>query len=77
MHAAIQATLYNAHFDSKGVPWTPADMLGKGDRDKRKAGLLKDRLATLKMSNLVKPTKTEDTGELPDWASRANATRVN
>lgn len=30
------ATLYNAHFDAKGVPWTPDDIMGKGDREKRR-----------------------------------------
>jgi hypothetical protein len=43
MHASIQATLYNAHFDTKGVPWTAEDLLGRGDREKRTMKSLKDK----------------------------------
>lgn len=36
MTAEIVATLYNAHWDTEGVPYTPDDVLGKGDREERK-----------------------------------------
>jgi hypothetical protein len=58
--ASIQATLYNAHFDTKGVPWTAEDLLGRGDREKRTQEALKSKIAT---SKILAKSK-----EVPDWA---------
>lgn len=46
--ASIQATLMNAHFDHKGVPWTADDVLGRGDRAERRREQFRDKLGTLK-----------------------------
>jgi hypothetical protein len=53
MHAAIQATLYNAHFETDGVPWSPEDLLGKGDRPERRKQKQMDRLSTFKFSRMA------------------------
>jgi hypothetical protein len=37
MNAQVIATLYNAHFDNDGVPYTPDEVLGRGNRQKRMA----------------------------------------
>lgn len=62
MHASIQATLYNAHFDTKGVPWTPEDLLGRGDRSDRIQESLQSKIATSKIVTNSKEI------ELPIWA---------
>lgn len=53
MHASIQATLYNAHFDTKGVPWTAEDLMGRGDRAKRQQQRLIDRAQGAKMAGFA------------------------
>ena len=72
MHAAIQATLYNAHFDHKGIPWTAEDMMGKGNREKRKAQQLEDRMATIRIQQSIL-TATDD--DMPDAFKQLAANR--
>ena len=62
IHASIQATLYNAHFDCKGIPWTAEDLLGRGDRAKRQREALEAKIMTAKMMERV------GTGPVPEWA---------
>jgi hypothetical protein len=59
--ASIQATLYNAHFDCKGVPWTAEDLLGKGDRQKRISEALQSKIAT---SSIVQSAQGDDIPEV-------------
>ncbi len=63
MHASIQATLYNAHFDNKGMPWTADDLMGRGNREKRKAQQLEDRMATMRIQQKIMAAKDDD---MPD-----------
>jgi len=72
MHASIQATLYNAHFDNKGLPWTAEDMMGKGNREKRKADQFQDRMATFRIQRAVDKPGDE---ELPEWARQLSVNR--
>lgn len=58
--ASIQATLYNAHFDCKGVPWTAEDLLGRGDREKRTKDALHSKMVTSRIM--------EKSNSVPDWA---------
>lgn len=69
LHASIQATLYNAHFDHQGTPWTPEDLLGRGNRAERQAKALADKW----MASRPDKQLTGSTDDLPDWASRKNA----
>ena len=62
MHASLQATLYNAHFDTKGVPWTAEDLLGRGDRQTRTNQALESKIAT---SRIVADAKGIS---VPEWA---------
>lgn len=69
MHASIQATLYNAHFDNKGLPWTAEDLLGRGDREKRQRDRTRERMEVLRMNaklGAMKPGITAD--GIPEWA---------
>lgn len=72
MHASIQATLYNAHFDTKGVPWTAEDLLGRGNRDERNKERLNDQLVSRKVSFMADKGSES---ELPDWAKELAANR--
>ena len=69
LFASIQATLWNAHFDTKGVPWTAEDFLGRGKRKERESASLADRIAT---SRIVAGARKV---ELPDWAREIERTR--
>ena len=61
MHASLQATLWNAHFDTGGVPWSADDFVGKGDREDRKRAKLADKMATTRIK-----AKASQSGP-PDW----------
>lgn len=74
-NASIIATLYNAHFDAKGVPWTAEDLMGRGNRDQRKHQQMVDKMASLKMTKIVDTLHND--AELPAWATRAEAWKVN
>jgi hypothetical protein len=63
MHAAIQSTLYNAHFDTGGVPWTPEDLLGKGDRQERIRQKQADRMETFRFSHVL----SKDDDMIPEF----------
>lgn len=73
--AQIQATLYNAHFKTDGVPWTAEDLLGKTDRMER---LREDRAAKFKATQVnrklsaMKPGQTEG---VPEWALQIERNR--
>ena len=74
--ASIQATLYNAHFDTKGVPWTAEDLLGRGDRTNRMNKKLQSKIVT---SRLIADSKDNP---VPEWAleverSHGRKSRVN
>lgn len=77
MHASIQATLYNAHFDTRGVPWTAEDLLGRGNRAERQRDRMHDRIESMKLSKLTMGAPDED--EMPDFVKElaANRKRVN
>jgi hypothetical protein len=66
--ASIQATLYNAHFDTKGVPWTPEDLLGRGDREQRKQQALESKIFT---SRMISDSKGN---AIPEWALEVERT---
>jgi hypothetical protein len=76
MLAAIQATLYNAHFRSlTGVEFLPVDFLGGGNRAERQAMADKQRrkdqaeLAIMNAKlNLMRPNSV--TPDIPEWARR-------
>lgn len=68
MHASIQATLYNAHFDTGGVPFTADDLLGRGDRQKRKSLALLDKIEAMRLNASLARQRPGDTEGLPDWA---------
>ncbi len=69
--AALQATLYNAHFETDGLPYTPEDMMGTGNRALRKRDMMRDQIESRAFNQkLATVTTTED---LPDWSTRANA----
>ncbi len=76
MHASIQATLYNAHFDHKGMPWTAEDLMGRGNREKRKAQQLEDRMATMRLQQKIMTAGDDD---MPDVFKQlaANRKKVN
>jgi hypothetical protein len=76
MHASIQATLYNAHFQTDGLPWTAEDLLGKGDRQKRKSQQVADRMTSFRIQQAV---MTPDEGNIPEWARELsfNKKKVN
>ncbi len=76
MIAGLQATLHNAHFDSKGIPWTAEDMMGKGNREQRKAQQLEDRMISIRIQRKIM-TATDD--DLPQWAKdlTVNKQKVN
>jgi hypothetical protein len=65
MHAAIQATLYNAHFETNGVPFSAEDLLGKGDRAARLKAHRDGKLALFRYSNLVTAARAEE--EMPEF----------
>ena len=69
MTAAIQATLYNAHFDTGGVPFTAEDLMGTGDRTERKAAAAKGKIESMLMLAEMSQQKPGDTSGLPDWAT--------
>lgn len=46
--ASVQATLMNAHFDHKGVPWTAEDVMGKTDRRERIKQQMRDKAVTMR-----------------------------
>ncbi len=63
MHASIQATLYNAHFQNDGLPWTAEDLMGKGNREKRRADKFQDRMATMRIQQKIMTASDDD---MPD-----------
>lgn len=72
IHASIQATLYNTHFDNGSVPWTAEDFLGRGDREHRILKSLSSKVATSRIAQGGRP--------VPEWALEAERTakgRVN
>jgi len=71
MHASLQATLYNAHFETGGVPFTAEDLLGKGNRRARIAEKQRDRLATFKFSGMVQRSSMADT--IPEFVAELAA----
>ncbi len=68
--ASIQATLYNAHFDTGGIPWTAEDLLGKSSRLERKRASVADKLATQRIAMAASRP-----GELPEWVTQLEANR--
>ena len=54
--------MWNAHFETGGVPYTADDMLGKGDRDARKRQHLMDQATTVKVRVQASTVK-----EPPEW----------
>lgn len=64
MHASILSTLYNAHFDTGGTPWTPDDLMGRGDRGKRQKQRLADRMEVARLNRMG---ATDDDADLPDF----------
>lgn len=53
MHASILATLYNAHFQNDGIPFTPEQVLGKESRAEAVKEARNQRLRTLRFSHMV------------------------
>ena len=45
-HAEMMALLLNAHFVNEDIPWTAEDLMGHGNREKRKAQALHDKVET-------------------------------
>lgn len=64
-HAAIQATLHNAHFETNRVPFVPADFLGESDRASRVRQQTKDRALAFRFSGIM----TSDPELLPEFMS--------
>jgi hypothetical protein len=71
MHASIQATLYNAHFETHGVPYIAEDLLGKGDRAERLKAHKQGKLALFRFSSLVTGQKMND--EMPEFIAELAA----
>jgi hypothetical protein len=67
MHASLQATLYNAHFETGGVPFTAEDLLGKGDRQARVREKQRDKLALFKFTRMAQQSSMEDT--IPEFVA--------
>lgn len=57
----------NAHFDSKGIPWTEEDVMGIGSRQERKLRRLKDKIAARTAGKQKSPS---DETDVPEWATR-------
>lgn len=74
MFADLKATLFNAHFETKGEPWTADDFTGKSNREQRKRERMKDRLSAFRMSGFGKKIDL-DSGQLPEWAKRLGESR--
>lgn len=72
-HAELMALLMNAHWDNKGVPWNAADLMGKGDRQKRQVQHAKDKI---QMFQLNRRDREDPEESLPDWA-RGRKGKVN
>jgi hypothetical protein len=70
MHAQLLATLYNAHFETKGVPWTAEHILGKADRKTAKEQSVRDLLATRRVTMAAFAK-----GELPTWVKELESNR--
>jgi hypothetical protein len=60
MHASLLATLYNAHFDTKGTPWTADDLIGKTDRQRRINETLMSRISARVAAKNAEDTGNED-----------------
>lgn len=67
--ARILAVLHNAHFQTDGVPWMPADFMGEEGRSKRVAehaiNKANGQMADVALSQM-KPGEVPD--GLPSWA---------
>ncbi len=70
MHASLQATLFNAHFQNDGLPWTAEDLLGAGNRELRQRDRLRDQIESRAFNQRIATITT--TADLPDWATREN-----
>jgi len=77
MHASIQATLYNAHFETREVPFSAEDLLGRGDRAARLKAHRADKLGLLKYSRMVSSQRMSD--EMPEFVAELarNSKAVN
>jgi hypothetical protein len=64
MHAEMIAEMYNIHTDTGGVPYNAADVLGKGDRAKRKMQMMRDRVQGFRDAGQI----AKGEGAVPDWA---------
>lgn len=74
------ALLVNVHYDTEGMPYTPEDLLGTGNRAGRKAQKIKDDIAARKrlMQSWAQERADKEAvqrGErpegLPDWVPLA------
>ena len=72
-HAAIQATLYNAHFETHKVPWVPGDFLGTEDRESRLRNHVRERAMAFKFSGVM----TNNLDLLPEWMTGPAFLRKN
>lgn len=70
IHASLQATLWNAHFDAGGVPWTAEDFLGVGDRSERKKARLIDKMTTTRVK-----VAASRVSEAPEWVKEIEENR--
>ncbi len=73
MHAETLATLYNAHFDAKGDPWTADDLLGNSNREQRQRDRMKDRLNSFRHSGFAQ--KVNKNADVPEWATNIEKNR--
>jgi hypothetical protein len=67
MHASLQATLYNAHFETGGVPFTAEDLLGRGDRQARIKAARADKLHLFHFSRMASQSRAE--AEIPEFVA--------
>lgn len=67
--AQERANHYNASFDTKGIPYTPEDFLGTGNREARQAeatvSKVNAEMANIQLQQAVKPGTSDG---IPDWA---------
>ena len=66
--ASILAVLHNAHFKTDGVPWIPADFIGTGNREERRAKHLIEQYAIHKENARLARIRPDQTEGIPDWA---------
>jgi hypothetical protein len=69
MNAQIVATLYNAHFVTEDVPWTPEDILGKGNREERLKKARETRWTSMRIVNQAERAAATRDGSVaaPEW----------